>query len=247
MIMLRKTALSEVPVGTTFEAWNHKYTVLNKEDDKVFVLAAEIETRMQFHDNGKSYEIAPNDFRDSNIRDWLNDDYLGILKKNGLKDDDILDLEIDLKCTLGQHEYGKDKVKVGLLTLEEYGKYYDVIPCVDDLWWWLATPYKTPSYLSNNSIGTNIVWAIDYDNDYFSDSCHHNEFGVRPTLNISPSLLVTWDDKSYTKDKGDWDEYIKYLHKWATEHSDKFFVEYNPVCYYEWKLRYKGKTDQDEN
>ena len=33
----------------------------------------------------------------------------------------------------------------------------------------------------------------------------------------------------------------------AIEHSDKFFVEYNPVCYYEWKLRYKGKTDQNEN
>lgn len=195
--MLRKTALSEVPVGTTFEAWNHKYTVLNKENNKIFVLAAEIETMMQFRKNIKSYTVAPNDFRDSSIRNWLNNDYLGILQKNELKNDDILDLEIDLKCTLGQHEYGKDKVKVGLLTLEEYGKYYDIIPCVDSPWW-LATPWRTPS--RSPSTGRTVsVWYVGsgggYDRWYCSDAG-----GVRPALNLSPSLLVVWKDKSCTED-----------------------------------------------
>lgn len=242
--MLRKTALSEVPVGTTFEAWNHKYTVLNKENNKIFVLAAEIETTMQFREDDNVYTVAPNDFRDSTIRNWLNNDYLNILKKNGLQNDDIIDLELDLKCTLGQHEYGKDKVKVGLLTLEEYGEYYDVIPHIDSSWW-LATPWKTPSrsrYVSS----TGCVWYVCYDGDYSYWSCISTG-GVRPALNLSPSLLVTWDDKNYIEDNSDWNDYIKYLHKWAIEHSDKFFVEYNPVCYYEWKLRHKGETDKKEN
>ena len=243
--MLRKTALSEVPVGTTFEIWNHKYTVLDKGRDKIFVLAAEIETMMQFREDDDVYAVAQNDFRDSPIRNWLNDDYLGILQKNGLKNSDILDLEVDLKCTIGQHEYGKDKVKIGLLTLEEYDKYYDVIPCVDSSWW-LATPWKTPSY-SRYASSTSDVWYVCYDGDYSCWGYNINTCGVRPALNLSPSLLVVWEDASCTEDNGNWDEYIKYLHKWATEHSDKFFVEYNPVCYYEWKLRYKGKTDQDEN
>ena len=177
--MLRKTALSEVSVGTTFEAWNHKYTVLNKENNKIFVLAAEIETMMQFRKNIKSYTVAPNDFRDSSIRNWLNNDYLGILQKNRLKNDDILDLEIDL------------------LTLEEYGKYYDVIPCVDSPWW-LATPWRTPSR-STSTGRTASVWYVGsgggYDRWYCSDAG-----GVRPALNLSPSLLVVWEDKSCTED-----------------------------------------------
>lgn len=195
--MLRKTALSEVPVGTTFEAWNHKYTVLNKEDNKIFVLAEEIETMMQFRKNIKIYTVAPTDFRDSSIRNWLNNDYLGILQKNGLKNDDILDLEIDLKCTLGQHEYGKDKVKIGLLTLEEYGKYYDVIQCVDSPWW-LATPWRTPSR-STNVFDITYTWLVysNGDCDYWLCS---SMGGVRPALNLSPSLLVVWEDESCTED-----------------------------------------------
>lgn len=229
--MLRKTALNEVPVGTTFEVWNRKYTVLDKGRDKIFVLAAEIETEMQFREDDEVYAVAPNDFRDSTIRNWLNDDYLGILQENGLKNGDILDLEIDLKCTLGQHEYGKDIVKVGLLTLEEYGGYYDVIPRIDSPWW-LATPWKTPlrsPYTSN----TGNVWNVDSNGGCGSRSYYYT-LGVRPALNLSPSLLVTWEDENYAEDSGDWDEYIKYLHKWAVEHSDKGFNGCSPVCYDEW-------------
>ena len=229
--MLRKTALNEVPVGTTFEVWNRKYTVLDKGRDKIFVLAAEIETEMQFREDDEVYAVAPNDFRDSTIRNWLNDDYLGILQENGLKNGDILDLEIDLKCTLGQHEYGKDIVKVGLLTLEEYGGYYDVIPRIDSPWW-LATPWKTP-LRSPYTSDTSLVWYVDSGGGC-NLGYYGSTYGVRPALNLSPSLLVTWEDENYAEDSGDWDEYIKYLHKWAVEHSDKGFNGCSPVCYDEW-------------
>lgn len=229
--MLRKTALNEVPVGTTFEVWNRKYTVLDKGRDKIFVLAAEIETTMQFREDDEVYAVAPNDFRDSTIRNWLNDDYLGILQENGLKNGDILDLEVDLKCTLGQHEYGKDKVKVGLLTLEECGAYYDIIPRIDSPWW-LATPWKTPSR-SSITVNTNYVWYVNSDGGYYGWDYYYAR-GVRPALNLSPSLLVAWEDENYAEDSGDWDGYIKYLHKWAVEHSNKGFNGCSPVCYDEW-------------
>ena len=231
--MLRKTALNEVPVGTTFEVWNRKYIVLDKGRDKIFVLAAEIETTMQFRED---------DFRDSTIRNWLNDDYLGALLRDGLKNGDILDLEVDLKCTLGQHEYGTDKVKVGLLTLEEYGAYYDIIPRIDSSWW-LATPWKTPSRSPYTSY-TDGVWSVGSDGGY--DGWNYSStFGVRPALNLSPSLLVAWEDGNCEEDSGDWDEYIKYLHKWAVEHSDKGFNGCSPVCYDEW-LGCEGSEDDDE-
>lgn len=236
--MIRTTQLKQVPAGKTFEVWDRKFTVLRSDEDKVFVLAAELETQMPFREDGEVYKVAPNDFRDSTIRNWLNDEYLGLLQEKGLKNGDILDLEIDLKCTLGQHEYGTVKVKAGLLTLEQYGEYYDIIPEVDD-WWCLATPWKTPSR-SPHAIITNFVWSVSTDGD-----CYYNlysgTYGVRPALNLSPSLLVAWEDEGCeedTEEAGDWDGYIKYLHKWAAEHSSKYFEGCCPAAYEdydEWK------------
>ena len=236
--MIRNTQLKLVPTGKTFEVWGRKFTVLQSSEDKVFVLAAELETKMPFREDGEVYKVAPNDFRDSTVRNWLNDEYLGLLQEKGLKNGDILDLEIDLKCTLGQHEYGTDTVKAGLLTLEQYGEYYDIIPKVDD-WWCLATPWKTPSR-SPNTYNTNYVWSV-YTNGVCSDSSCSNPCGVRPALNLSPSLLVAWEDENCEEDEeeaGDWDGYIRYLHKWAVEHSSKYFEGCCPAAYEdydEWK------------
>ena len=170
--MKKVVNLENVHAGKTFEVWDRKFTVLRSDEDKVFVLAAELETQMPFREDGEVYKVAPNDFRDSTIRNWLNDEYLGLLQEKGLKNGDILDLEIDLKCTLGQHEYGTDTVKAGLLTLEQYGEYYDIIPKVDD-WWYLATPWKTP-LRSPNTNNTNVVWYVFASGGYFflhSTSC----------------------------------------------------------------------------
>lgn len=236
--MIRTTQLKQVPVGKTFEVWDRKFTVLRNDEDKVFVLAAELETQMPFREDGEVYKVAPNDFRDSTIRNWLNDEYLGLLQEKGLKNGDILDLKIDLKCTLGQHEYGTDKVKAGLLTLEQYGEHYDIIPTVDD-WWCLATPWKTPSR-SPNTNHTDSVWRVNaYGGCNYND--YSNTYGVRPALNLSPSLLVAWEDEDCeedTEEAGDWDDYIKYLHKWAVEHSSKYFEGCCPAAYEdydEWK------------
>ena len=163
-------------------------------------IVAQLVYEMQFREDDEVYAVAPNDFRDSTIRNWLNDDYLGILQENGLKNGDILDLEVDLKCTLGQHEYGKDKVKVGLLTLEEYGGYYDVIPHIDSPWW-LATPWKTPIrslYASN----TSYVWYINSQGGNDRET-YYDSHGVRPALNLSPSLWVTWEDENLQRTRQD--------------------------------------------
>lgn len=239
--MLRKTALKEVPVGTTFEVWNRKYTVLDKANDRVLCLAAEIEEPLPFRDDDMPYKVAPNDFRDSSIRDWLNCEYLGALMRDGLQNGQILDMDVDLKCTLGQHEYGKGSVMVGLLTLEEYGRYYDIIPKIDSAWW-LATPWKTPGRPPYASHLFNGVWVAYSNGDYGCSSCR-TMFGVRPVLTFSPSLLVAWDGEY---DGGDWDGYIKYLHKWAVEHDDAKFAGCVPATYQEWQ-DCENEVDEDES
>lgn len=183
-----KAKLADVPFGENFEIWGHSYTSLDGDRKGVLALEADSVTEMPFRENEAEYEVAPNDFRDSLVRDFLEGDYIAGLVSAGAKlGKDILLTEVDLKCTLGQREYGTVKTYAGLLTLEQYGKYYDIIPRIDTTYW-LATPWKTPSR-SPNANNTDGVWSVGSNGDYNYWS-YSNTYGVRPALTLSPSLLV---------------------------------------------------------
>ena len=187
--MMKKMKLADVPFGKNFEIWGHAYTVLDGDDKGVFVLEADAVCEMPFREKNAESESAPNNFWDSSVRAYLEGDYLEELVEAGAElDRDILEMELDLKCTLGQHEYGVARGHAGLLTLEQYGKYYDIIPRIDTDYW-LATPGKTPSRSPSISY-TDDVWYVssggNYNNWGYSGAC-----GVRPALTLSPSLLVS--------------------------------------------------------
>lgn len=232
--MMRKVALKGVPVGKTFKVWGKKFTVLRQDEGKVFVLAAEFATTMQFREEGKEYKVAPNDFRDSSVKEYLNGEYIDELVAAGAgRNEDIFPLTVDLKCTMGQHEYGTDTVNAGLLTLEQYGEFYDIIPLIDDDWWCLATPWKTPSR-SPSTYNTYYVWYV-LTGGGCNLSSYSLSYGVRPALNLNPFLSVSYEDDGVFGDDESWDGYIKYLHKWAVEHDDKKFAGCAPATYQEWQ------------
>ena len=201
--MKRQSILRNVPVGKTFEVWGKKFTVLRQDEGKVFVLAAEFATTMRFREEGKECKVAPNDFRDSSVKEYLNGEYIDELVAAGAdRNEDIFPLTVDLKCTMGQHEYGTDTVAAGLLTLEQYGEFYDIIPLIEDDWWCLATPWKTPSRSPSTSY-TGLVWYVVANGDYGNGSCS-NSCGVRPALNLNPFLSVSWE--SDEKEDSRWAE-----------------------------------------
>jgi hypothetical protein len=171
--MMKKMKLADVPFGKNFEICGHAYTVLDGDDKGVFVLEADTVCEMPFREENVESESAPNNFWDSSVRAYLEGDYLEELVEAGAElDRDILEMELDLKCTLGQHEYGVARVHAGLLTLEQYGKYYDIIPRIDTTYW-LATPWKTPSRSPHTS-NTSGVWYVYSSGNYggwsFNDS-----------------------------------------------------------------------------
>ena len=230
--MMKKMKLADVPFGKNFEIWGHAYTVLDSDDKGVFVLETETVCEMPFREDEVDYKVAPNDFRDSSVRAYLEGRYTEGLVSAGAKlDEDILPMELDLKCTLGQHEYGVSRVHAGLLTLEQYGKYYDIIPKIDTPYW-LVTPWKTPSR-SPNTRSTNYVWRVFSGGGYYYWDCS-DAYGVRPALTLSPSLLVSVECDEEEEVESKWHEYLEYLIHWAISHSDKGFAGCMPACYNEW-------------
>ena len=230
--MMKQVKLADVPFGKNFEIWGHAYTALDADDDGVLVLEADSVTEMPFRENEVEYKVAPNDFRDSSVRAYLEDTYAEELIAAGAKlGEDVLQMEVDLKCTLGQREYKSARVFAGLLTLEQYGKYYDIIPKIDTPYW-LATPWKTPGRSPNTS-NTNYVWDVGSSGNY-NGWVYSNTYGVRPALTLSPSLLVSVECEEEEKVESKWHDYLEYLIHWAISHSDKGFAGCMPACYNEW-------------
>ena len=112
--------------------------------------------------------------------------------KNGTPLSTFIPLRIDLQDMTGQNEYGVFEVRIGLLTLRGYGKYWRLIPKVDEPWW-LATPCGTPN-CSPDTLGNYYVWFVSTggsnDGRWYNDSC-----GVRPVLCFSSALLVSVEDE----------------------------------------------------
>lgn len=230
--MIKKMKLADVRFGNNFNIWGHTYTALDGDDKGVLVLESGAVCEMPFREDEVDYKVAPNDFRDSSVRAYLEGEYTEDLVRAGAKlDEDILPMEIDLKCTLGQHEYGTARVCAGLLTLEQYGKYYDIIPKIDTTYW-LATPWKMPSRSPYTDLAY-YVWNV-YSNGYCGYWNCSNTYGVRPALTLSPSLLVSVECDEDEETDGKWHEYLEYLIHWAISHSDKGFAGCSPVGYDEW-------------
>lgn len=231
---MKKEKLADVPIGKNFEVWGHKYTVLDNEGKGVFVLEADAVCEMPFREENVESESAPNNFWDSSVRAYLEGDYLEELVEAGAElDRDILEMELDLKCTLGQHEYGTARVHAGLLTLEQYDKYYDIIPRIDTPYW-LATPWKTPSRSPGTSYSGSAL--VVYAGGGWVDSYCSYSYGVRPALTLSPSLLVSVECDEEEEAENKWHKYLEYLIHWAISHSDKKFAGCAPGSYNEWMI-----------
>lgn len=195
--MVKHTKLREVPAGTTFTVWDHRFTVLKQDEDRTFVLAAEFATTMPFRRSEDEYKVGYNDFRDSSVRAYLEGPYMDELVKAGAdRNGDILPLSIDLKSPDGQREYGFDVVSAGLLTLEQYGEFWQLIPLLDDDGWWLASPYKTPnrSPCCSSSNGATYAFYVLSGGGWSSNSCSLS-CGIRPALNLNSELLVSWESE----------------------------------------------------
>lgn len=187
--VLKSVTLGNVKNGGIFKALGKEFVKLDADEHGCLVLAKDIWTKMPFRE-GDDPEC-PNDLRRSEIMPYLGN-CLAEFTKNGTPLSTFIPLRIDLQDTTGQNEYGIFEVRIGLLTLRGYGKYWRLIPKVDAPWW-LATPYGTPNcspYTSNY----NVVWYVYTDGSLYNRWCSFS-YGVRPVLCFSSALLVSVEDE----------------------------------------------------
>lgn len=81
-----------------------------------------------------------NDFAASDIREFLNGEFLKRLIAEGAPEEMFEHFNVDLTADDGLRDYGGDRVRVGLITCDEYRLLRGNIPALPDTWWWTATP-----------------------------------------------------------------------------------------------------------
>lgn len=236
--------LRKVPCGETFTVFGEEFVLLDHVDGGVLSIRKEIWKKAVFDRSGNS-NLAQADMRDTLA------EYTELLKSRGMKDGDCLVQHIDLKTTDGTRVYGYLDCTVALLTLEQYGKYKEIIPKVEG-WWWLATPVWTRWLRSPYTGVTDYVWVV-YSNGYCNGWGASNSLGVRPLLTFSSCLLVSWQDEESQGTTGEeaqkekrWDAYIEYLNDWADDHSGAECYGAAPLGFDEWLEEEYDWSKEDE-
>lgn len=218
---MKKMELRRVPYGTAFQAFGDEFVALDYIDGGVLAIRRDIWKNAAFDDNGV------NDLRGASITDGLAE-YLRKMLDGGADTGDILEMSIDLKAVDGTREYGRYDNHVGLLTLEQYGKYQHIIPDVDRPWW-LATPWRTPGEKFDGATGALFVFT---DGGWGGHNCSNAGYAVRPALLFSSSLLVSIEDEEAADEASLYSGYVDYVREWMDEDPD---VGSSPMSYEEWK------------
>ena len=126
-----------------------------------------------------------NDFAASDIREFLNGEFLHKLIAAGAPEAMFEYFNVDLTADDGLKDYGGDRVRVGLITCDEYRLLRGNIPELPNTWWWTATP---------DSPKNPFVRYVYFDGTLSSDSACVGGGGVRPLCVLKSEILKSYLD-----------------------------------------------------
>lgn len=140
--------------------------------------------------NGAFDTKSRNDFAVSDIREFLNGEFLQKLIGAGAPEAMFEYFNVDLTADDGLKDYGGDCVRVGLITCDEYRLFRDNIPELPDTWWWTATP---------DSPKNNGVRCVDSGGTLDYSNTHYGGRGVRPLCVLKSEILRSYLDGDMKK------------------------------------------------
>lgn len=153
------------------------FTVIQTEAERVKVIASSTIEKRAFDSGNK------NDFAASDLRDYLNGEFLKKLIEAGAPEEMFEEFEIDLTADDGLKQYGKDCARVGLITCDEYRALRNNIPPLPGTWWWTATPYSPIN---------SCVRYVSTDGTLNYGSAYYKNRGVRPLCVLNSEILVSF-------------------------------------------------------
>ena len=169
--------LSEIPEGETFKIWQYEFVVLEQGSGTTAVILKEL-----LHE--EKHFGSNNNFDGSNVDELcaaFASEIAGIIDM-----DNLIEHTVDLTSDDGLKDYGKVKRRMSLITTELYRRYVNILDKYkSDKWWWLATPYSTPTHdetywvkcvSPGGRIGNGICGSV---------------YGVRPFCILKSNIFVS--------------------------------------------------------
>ena len=160
------------------------WTVIQTGADWVKCITSECVEERAFDERNE------NDFAASSLRAYLNGEFLRRLIKAGAPEEMFEYFNIDLTADDGLKNYGGDRVRIGLITCEEYRLLRGNIPTLSKRWWWTATA---------DSPINPFVRNVLTDGTLFYDSAYYGNGGVRPLCVLKSEILKSYLNGEYAE------------------------------------------------
>lgn len=176
----KKTKLSEKEVGDIVTIGDYEYIVLEQTN---FIGATSLLMKDLLEDNVKFGDTA--DYKTSNVKKLLDKFALELEKEVG--SDNVIEHTVDLTADDGLKDYGKTTEKVSLLTCDLYRKLVYIIDKFKlGKWWWLSTPFSTPTHGYEN-----LIKCVSPRGYISYDGYSGGSFGVRPFCILNSNIFVS--------------------------------------------------------
>ena len=155
------------------------FTVIQTGEDWVKCIASECVEERAFDKKKR------NDFAASDLRAYLNGEFLRRLIAAGAPEKMFEYYIVDLTADDGLKTYGGDRVRVGLITCEEYRLFREHNPALPNDWWWTATP---------DSPKNSFVRSVYSGGKLNYNFAFHGNLGVRPLCVLKSEILKSYLD-----------------------------------------------------
>ena len=169
--------LADVAVGDTVKIGDYELIVLEQSGDTTAVICKDFIETCTFGDSSNY---------DGSKVDKMCSEFATKLAKI-IGEDNVILHTVDLTADDGLKDYGSVQRYASLLTADLYRRYvYTLDKFKPDAWWWLATPYSTPTHDHTSWVKcVSPSGVIDFDNYRYYD------FGVRPFCILNSNIFVS--------------------------------------------------------
>ncbi len=173
--------LNTLNIGDIFEKNGIEWYVVSKTENSIDVW------RKEFLEETMRFDEKSNDFRESEIEEYLNTTYMQEEAIPIFGAENILEKEIDLTSLDGLATYGTYKTKIHLGTFDDYrnARKNGMFREENDKSFWLDTPNST-----EEGVGNSCVRVVYDDGRVRYYGCGWN-CGVRPFISLNPTILVS--------------------------------------------------------